>query len=118
MRAPVDLGDARLDFEQVVDARRLEEFHVIRRTAKASGSPMLARVERVMADAEQAQEIGPSALHEAEVAGVIDDAGEVGVLEIDAHRQDMAATASAGKVARPGIRPQTVVGHWPSGVRL
>src|SRR6185437_6356267 len=40
--------------------------------------------QRAMIVTEQPQIIGPAALHEAQIVGVIDDAGEIGVLVIDA----------------------------------
>ena len=43
------------------------------------------REQRAVISAEEAQIIGAPALHEAQIIGVVDDAGEVGVLVIDAH---------------------------------
>ena len=67
----------------------------IERTTKAKpGASALGLLEqRAMIGAEQAQMIGAAALHEAQIVGMIDDAGEVGVLVIDAHRHDMTAVA-------------------------
>ena len=53
--------------------------------------------------AEQAQEIGAAALAPADVAGVINEAGKVGVLEVDADGQHVAPPVvidddAAGKV--------------------
>ena len=88
----------------------------MRWTAKASGSPWSPCVERGVADAEQADEVGPPALHEADVAAVIDDAGEIGVLEIDAHRQDVTAgDQAAGKVG-PGLRGRHSSSPSPNSV--
>src|SRR5580704_8028192 len=44
-----------------------------------------------MLDAEQPQIVGAAALHEAQIIGVIDDAGKVGVLVIDPHRHEVLA---------------------------
>jgi hypothetical protein len=44
-----------------------------------------------MIAAQQAQKIGAAALAPAHVAGVIDEAGKIGVFEIDAHGQHMPA---------------------------
>ena len=44
-----------------------------------------------MPDAYQPQEIGAAALAPAQVGRMIDDAGKIRVLEIDAHGQDMMA---------------------------
>ena len=53
-------------------------------------------------DAEQPDEVGAGALEEFEEVGVIDDAGAIGVLEIDAHREDMGlALDAAGNVGPP-----------------
>ena len=52
---------------------------------------VLAAVEGVMADAELAQVVRAAALHEADVGAVVDNAGEIGVFEIDPDRQDMPA---------------------------
>ncbi|MCY1235446.1 hypothetical protein D9M72_480620 [compost metagenome] len=46
--------------------------------------------QRRLLDAEQPQEIGAGALHEMQVAGVVDDAGKIGVFVIDALHQSMA----------------------------
>ena len=52
--------------------------------------------------ADQPQVVGPAPLHEAQIAGVIDDAGKIGVLVIDPHRLDMPAVAD---FAVQGIGP-------------
>ena len=44
--------------------------------------------QRAMIGADQPQIIGAAALHVAQVVGVIDDAGEVGVLVVDADRRE------------------------------
>jgi hypothetical protein len=44
-----------------------------------------------MTGAEQAQMIGAAALHEAQISGVIDDAGKIRVLVIDANGHDVTA---------------------------
>ncbi len=59
------------------------------RTTNTPGSPILAVGDALMVDAEQPDEVRPAALAEFQVVGVIDDAGEIGVLEIDADRQHM-----------------------------
>ena len=63
----------------------------MRRTTNAAGSrPPRAVDQRAMVVADQAQEIGAAALAPAHVAAVIDEAGEVGVLEVDADGQHVA----------------------------
>jgi hypothetical protein len=47
--------------------------------------------------------VSPPALHETQIARVIDDAGEIRVLVIDAHRHDVAA---AFNLAIDIVRPQ------------
>ena len=59
--------------------------------------------QRAVIVADQAQEIRAAALAPAQVAGVIDEAGEIGVLEVDADGQDVPppvgiADDAAGKV--------------------
>ena len=49
--------------------------------------------QRAMVGTDQTQIIGAPALHVAQIIGVIDDAGEVGVLVIDAHGKEVAAVA-------------------------
>ena len=49
-------------------------------------------------------EIGAAALAEFEEVGVIDDAGEIRVLEIDAHRQYMRIAVDAAAEVWPFIR--------------
>ena len=51
-----------------------------------------------MMNSGQAQEVAAAALEEAKVIGVIDDAGEVGVLVIDAQRQQMLTAVDAARV--------------------
>src|SRR5262249_52508944 len=47
--------------------------------------------QRTLIGAEQAKIVGSAALHEAQIACVIDDAGKIGVLVVDANRLDMPA---------------------------
>ena len=49
--------------------------------------------QRMLLGAHQPQMIGAAALHEAQIVGVIDDAGKIGVLVIDADLHVMAAVA-------------------------
>ena len=51
-------------------------------SADGEGEPF--RRELAVMDAEQPQIVGAAALHEMQIARVIDAAGEIGVLEIDA----------------------------------
>ena len=73
----------------------LRKSMVIERTTKANpGASFSRRLEqRAVVGADEPQIIGAAALHVAQIIGVIDDAGEVGVLVIDAHGEHMAAVA-------------------------
>ena len=80
-------------------APRLRKSTAMRVTAKAQGSGSSSSA--AWLDAGRPQELGPPALEEAQVVGVIDDAGEVGVLVVDPHRQHvLAAVERAGRAAR------------------
>ena len=67
----------------------------IERTTKAKPgvSACASRKQRVLLGAHQPQMIGAPALHEAQIIGVIDDAGKIGVLVVDADLHVMAAVA-------------------------
>ena len=86
------LGD---DVEHVVHARGLEEFDVHRAHHEGKARRLLFGLleQRAVVGADQAQIIGAPALHEAQIIGVIDDAGEIGVLVIDAHDLHVPAVA-------------------------
>src|SRR6185437_9392355 len=81
--------------EHVVHVRRLVEVdvHVAHDEGKARRLGGGGLEQRAMVGADQAQVVGAAALHEAQVAGVIDDAGKVRVLVIDAHLLMVAAAA-------------------------
>ncbi len=68
---------------------------LIWRTTKAKPGASFCRLleQRAVVGADQPQVVGAPALHEAQVAGVIDDAGEIGVLVINAHLLQVAAVA-------------------------
>src|SRR5262249_38524822 len=59
-----------------------------------------------MTGAEQAQMIGAAPLHEAQISSVIDDAGKVGVLVIDANEHDVTAISQLAveRLHRHGTR--------------
>jgi len=63
--------------------------------------------QHAMVDADEAQIVGAPALHEAQIAGVIDDAGEIRVLVVDTHRQNVPAIAEFAGEVRLGSG-----GHW------
>ena len=75
--------------------------------AKPGASCSACLEQRALVGAEQAQVVGAAALHEAQIAGVIDDAGKIGVLVIDADRlvvPPAADFAVEGGVHRQGTR--------------
>ena len=67
----------------------------------AHGEGEAFRRELAMMDAEQPQIVGAPALHEMQIARVIDAAGKIRVLEIDALEKLVAGLASAGRQSRP-----------------
>src|SRR6516165_2140281 len=89
-------------------ARGLEEVDLHR--AHHEGEPwrLGARLfeQRAMSGADKAQMIGAAALHEAQIGGVIDDSGKVGVLVIDANGHDVTAIPQLAveRVHRHGTR--------------
>ncbi len=101
--------DARGHFQHLVDARGLEKFD--RHPPHDEGrrlAPIRAVDQRTMVVADQAQEIRAAALAPADVAAVIDEAGKIGVLEINADGQDVPPPScidcdAAGKVG-PALR--------------
>ena len=76
----------------------------IARTTKAKPGSLALRLREqgAVIGAEQAQIIGAAALHEAQIIGVIDDAGEIGVLVIDPHRHEVAAASGFAVETWPG----------------
>src|SRR5207244_6182441 len=81
--------------EHVIHARRLEELDLHRAHYEGETRRLGACLfeQRAMSGADEAQMIGAAALHEAQIGGVIDDSGKVGVLVIDANGHDMTAIA-------------------------
>ena len=81
----------------------------MRRTTNADGSRPSGAVDQgTMVVADEAQEIRAAALAPADVTAVIDEAGKIGVLEIDADGQDMSPrpcinSDAAGKIG-PALR--------------
>ena len=78
--------------------------------AHGEGEPFRRKL--AVMDAEQPQIVGAPALHEMQIARVIDAAGEIGVLEIDALQRARGRRRSGGRRAR---RHQT---SWSSAKRL
>ncbi len=79
--------------KDIVHARGLEEIDRHRAHDEGeAGRFLLGLLEQEpVVGADQAQIIRPPALHVAQIIGVIDDAGEIGVLVIDAHDLRVAA---------------------------
>ena len=84
--------------------------HHERRRLAAAG----AVDQRAVIVADQAQEIGAAALAPADIAAVIDEAGEVGVLEIDADGQNVAAPCWSTAI-RPARSGQLAGRDWSGG---
>ena len=82
-----DPGDLGYDDQGVVDARRPLEVHL--QPAHSEGAAQHAHGR--MGGPRQPQQVRAPPLQEAHVAGVVDEAGEVGVLVIDPHRQAVLA---------------------------
>ena len=83
------------DVEHVVHPRGLQEvdLHRAHHEGEARRFRLRFREQRMLLGAHQPQMIGASALHEAQIIGVIDDAGKIRVLVIDADLHVMAAVA-------------------------
>jgi uncharacterized protein YfeS len=75
------------DLQDVVHMRRLlkRNIHVTHDEGKARRFLLGLLEHGAMIGAQQAQVVGAAALHEAQIAGVIDDAGKIGVLVIHPH---------------------------------
>ncbi len=93
MRAPVVSLRRRADGQHVVDGGGPEEIdrHVPHREGAA------LRRQLVVVDADEAEIVGAAALHELQIARVIDAAGKIRVLEIDALRQDVRPVYDAAR---------------------
>src|SRR5581483_6850117 len=109
------------DVEHVVHVRRLVEVdvHVAHHEGEARRFGRGLLEQRAVVGADQAQIIGAAALHEAQVAGVIDDAGKIRVLVIDAHLLVVAAAAdfAVERAHRHGTLPPIASSQcWPSNV--
>ena len=94
-RCPLHLQRRGDDLEHVVHARGLAEVDAHRAHHEGKARRLLLGLleQRALVGAEQAQIVGAAALHEAQIARVIDDAGKIGVLVIDPHRLEMPAVA-------------------------
>src|SRR6185437_16964716 len=81
------------DFEHVVHARGPQKIERHRSHHEGKSRRLLfGRLEqRAVIGANEPQIVGAAALHVAKVVGVIDDAGEVGVLIVDADGEEMTA---------------------------
>ncbi len=90
---------ARLDAQQVVHERGLGEGdrHIAHREAEALRATF--GEDRPVMNAERAQKFGAAALQEAQIGRVIDDAGEIRVLIIDAEVETMRHRGSGARAA-------------------
>ena len=97
---------------------RKSSSHRPHHKGKARRLLLRLRKQRMLLGAHQPQMIGAPALHEAQIIGVIDNAGKIGVLVIDADLQVMAAVAdravqSSGHSTSPARDP---CGHRDSTI--
>ncbi len=83
----------------IVDRRRLQEID--RHVADGKGEPLRRKL--AMMDAEKAKIVRSPALHEVQIARVIDAAGKIRVLEIDALCGAVARGRQAAGKARRGL---------------
>ena len=83
------------DVEHIIHPRRPQEskLHRAHHEGKARRFRLRLLEQRMLLGAHQPQMIGAPALHEAQIIGVIDDAGKIRVLVIDADLHVMAAVA-------------------------
>ncbi len=96
------------DVEHVVHVRGFSEIdaHVAHHEGKAGRFRRRLLEQRAVVGADQAEIIGAPALHEAQVARVVDDAGKIRVLVIDAHLLVVLAVADfAVEGTRHGVNP-------------
>ena len=77
----------------------------MRRTTQTMLSPCLPSASSVWWMPESRRIVGAAALEEFEIAGVVDDAGEIGVGEVDARHEAVAGWRQrAGKAGRQSVR--------------
>ena len=96
--APPSASEPRRDHELVVEPRRRADSRSLqRRTTKTMP---VSRRSRSCSKPSEAQHLGARALGEFEIIGVIDDARRVGVLVIDADREEMDAVADVPERGR------------------
>ncbi len=99
--APPMVRAARDHFEHVVEAPGLQIIDLDAPDHEHRRLAVFGIGEALMMDAEQPDEIGTAALAEFQKVGVIDEAGEIGVLEIDADRKDVNFAVDAPGKIRP-----------------
>jgi hypothetical protein len=111
MRTP-GIGALRDDLQHLVDSCRTQivDFQPPHDESRRDGG--LALGDKIgMMNAEEAKEIRPAPFAPAQIARVINEAGEVGVLELDAHWQDMATILDPPRKVRPVLI--SLPGHRP-----
>ena len=94
-RGGTNLLDAAEDDKFLPEARRLQ-------IADAALGDVISAVSRAehfgLIDPDRAQHVGAGPLHELQIIGVVDHAGSVGVLEIDAEREPVLAADESAAV--------------------
>jgi hypothetical protein len=92
--------------QHFIDAGGFEVFQLHAAHDEGGGFAAIARLHQgVVIVAEQSQIVAAAALAPADVAGVIDEAGEIRVFEVDADREDVGATGVASDKAAGEIGP-------------
>src|SRR5690606_26522441 len=118
-----ELANTGADLQNLVDAGGPEivELHPAHDESRRIATGRSAD-QRPVIVADQPQKIRAAALAPAQIAGVVDESGEVRVLEVDPDRQNVPAAAAlilddaAGKIG-PGSRRFAHVAHSPSARR-
>src|SRR5215203_3951584 len=85
-RRPAHLDSIRLDPDEIVHQSGQEEIDL---HGSNDEGDLLRLVKRALVDPERADELGAPTLEEPQVVRVVDHAREVGVLIVDAEREDM-----------------------------
>src|SRR4029077_16019761 len=100
-RCAPNLGASGDDFEHIVEAAGLQIVDLDAAHDEHQRVSGIRRRKLLVVNAEQPDEVGAAALAEFQEIGVIDNAREIGVLEIDADGQDMCLAFDPPGKVRP-----------------
>ena len=103
-RRAADADHVCVDRDHVIHARGFQKSDLHRPHHKAEGGARFPRANRGLVDIEGAQELGAPALHEAQIGGVIDRPGEIGVFIIDSNDMTMGQQRSLLFREEPELR--------------